>query len=82
MLLFDMVVTRSCISEMYYHTIGHTNMKHLIKVTGKSASETNLQSVELLTCPLTLVQRSYTFNCIVCKHLQWPLILNTDYLKK
>ena len=80
--LIDTAVTRSCISEMFYHTLCLKNMKHLFNVTLKSASGNNVQLLGTVTCPFTLGKESYTFDFIMFKHLQRPLILGVNFLKK
>ena len=55
------------------------NLNHLFNVIIRSASENNLQPLELAMCSFTLGQNHIHF--IVCKHLQRSLILGIDFIK-
>ena len=73
--LIDTGANRNCIREAYYHTIIIPDLKHLLNMTNTSDSVNNLQPLKLLILSFTLGQRPFTFDFIVCKHLQRPLFL-------
>ena len=78
--LIDTGATRSCISEAYFKTLPHQNLKGLHKVAVRSASGSSLAPVGFMTCNITLGNKTFQHDFIVCKHLMRPLILGREFL--
>ena len=74
----DTGATKSCISESYFKTLPKQNLKELKRVMVRSASGSNLAPIGFATCKLTLGNKTFENNLIVCKHLMRPLILGRD----
>ena len=80
--LIDTGATRSCISEACFKTLLQQNLKGLHKVAVRSASGSSLAPVGFMTCDITLGNKTFQHNFVVCKHLMRPLILRRAFLYK
>ena len=78
--LIDAGATRSCISEAYFKTLPQQNLKGLHKVAVRSASGSSLAPVGFMTCDITLGNKTFQHDFVVCKHLMRPLILGREFL--
>ena len=78
--LIDTGATRSCISETYFKTLPQQNLKGLHKVAVRSASGSSLAPVGFMTCDITLGNKTFKLDFVVCKHLMRPLILGREFL--
>ena len=76
--LIDTGATKSCISESYFKTLPNQNLKELQRVMVRSASGSNLAPIGFAKCKLTLGNKTFENDLIVCKHLMRPLILGRD----
>ena len=80
--LIDTGATRSCISEAYFKTLPQQNLKGLHRVAVRSASGSSLAPVGFITCNITLGNKTFQHDFVVCKHLMRPLILGREFLFK
>ena len=80
--LIDTGATRSCISEAYFKTLPQQNLKGLHKVAVRSASGSSLAPVGFMICDITLGNKTFRHDFVVCKHLMRPLILGREFLYK
>ena len=55
-------------------------MKGLQRVAVRSASGSSLAPVGFITCNITLGNRTFQHDFVVCKHLMQPLILGREFL--
>ena len=78
--LIDTGATQSCISEAYFKTLPQQNLKGLCRVAVKSASGSSLVPVGFITCNITLGNKTFQHDFVVCKHLMRPLILGREFL--
>ena len=78
--LIDTGATRSCISEAYFKTLPQQNLKGLHRVAVRSASGSSSAPVGFMTCNITLGNKTFQHDFIVCKHLMRPLILGREFL--
>ena len=78
--LIDTGATKSCISESYFKTLPKQNLKELQRVMVRSASGSNLAPIGFTTCKVTLGNKTFENDLIVCKHLMRPLILGRDFV--
>ena len=78
--LIDTGATRSCISEAYFKTLPQQNLKGLHRVAVRSASGSSLAPVGFMTCNITLGNKTFQHDFVVCKHLMRPLILGREFL--
>ena len=77
--LIDTGATRSCISEAYFKTLPQQNLKGLHRVAVRSASGSSLAPVGFITCNITLGNKTFQHNFVVCKQLMRPLILGREF---
>ena len=77
--LIDTGATKSCVSESYFKTLSKQNLKELQRVMVRS-SGSNLAPISFATCKLTLGNKTFENDLIVCKHLMRPLILGRDFV--
>ena len=80
--LIDTGTTQSCISEAYFKTLPQQNLKGLHRVAARSASGSSLAPIGFITCNITLGNKTFQHNFVVCKHLMRPLILGREFLFK
>ena len=80
--LIDTGATRSCISETYFKTLPQQSLKGLHKVAVRSASGSSLAPVGFITSNITLGNKTFQHDFVVCKHLMRPLILGREFLFK
>ena len=78
--LIDTGATRSCISEAYFKMLPQQNLKGLQRVAVRSASGSSLAPVGFVTYNITLGNKSFQHDFVVCKHLVRPLILGREFL--
>ena len=78
--LIDTGATQSCISEAYFKTLPQQNLKGLHRVAVRSASGSSLAPVGFITCNITLGNKTFQHDFVVCKHLMRPLILGREFL--
>ena len=78
--LIDTGATQSCISEAYFRTLPQQNLKGLHRVAVRSASGSSLTLVDFMTCNITLGNKTFRHDFVVCKHLMGPLILGRKFL--
>ena len=78
----DTGATRSCISEAYFKTLPKQNLKGLHRVAVRSASGSSLAPVGFMTCNITLGNKTFQYDFVVCKHLMRPLILGREFHHK
>ena len=78
--LIDTGATRSCISGVYFKTLPQQNLKGLHRVAVRSASGSSLAPVGFMTCNITLGNKIFQHDFVVCKHLMRPLILEREFL--
>ena len=78
--LIDTGATQSCISEAYFITLPQQNLKGLQRVTVRSASGSSLTPMGFITCNITLGNKTFQHDFVVCKHLMRPLILGREFL--
>ena len=78
--LIDTGAARSCISEAYFKTLPQQNLKGLHRVAVRSASGSSLAPVGFMTCDITLGNKTFQHDFVVCKHLMRPLILGREFL--
>ena len=78
--LIDTGATGSCISEAYFKTLPQQNLKGLHTVAVRSASGSSLAPVGFMICDITLGNKTFKNDFVVCKHLMRPLILGREFL--
>ena len=76
----DTGATRSCISEAYFKMLPQQNLEGLHRVAVRSAPGSSLAPVGFMTCNITLGNKTFQHDFIVCKHLMRPLILGREFL--
>ena len=78
--LIDTGATRSCISEAYFKMLPQQNLKGLNRVAVRSTSGSSLAPVGIMTSDITLGNKTFQHDSVVCKHLMRPLILEREFL--
>ena len=76
--LIDTGASRSCISEAYFKTLPQQTLKGLHRVAVRSASGSSLAPLGFTTCNITLGNKTFHHDFVVCKHL----ILGREFLFK
>ena len=67
-------------SEAYFKTLPQQNLKGLQRVAVRSASGSSLAPVGFITCNITLGNKTFQHDFVVCKYLMRPLILGREFL--
>ena len=80
--LIDTGASRSCISEAYFKTLPQQTLKGLHRVAVRSASGSSLALLGFMTSNITLENKTFQHDFVVCKHLMRPLILGREFLFK
>ena len=80
--LIDTGASRSCISEAYFKTLPEQTLKGLHRVAARSMSGTSLAPLGFMTSNITLGNKTFQHDFVVCKHLMRPLILGREFLFK
>ena len=80
--MIDTGASRSCISEAYFKTLPQQTLKGLHRVAVQSASGSSLAPLGFMTCNITLGNKAFQHDFVVCKHLMRPLILGREFLFK
>ena len=80
--LIDTGASRSCISEAYFKTLPHQTLKGLHRVAVQTASGSSLGPLGFITSYITLGNKTFQHDFIVCKYLMRPLILGREFLFK
>ena len=80
--LIDTGASRSCISEAYFKTLPQQTLKGLHRVAVQSASSSSLAPLGFMTSNITLRNKTFQHDFVVCKHLMRPLILGREFLFK
>ena len=80
--LIDTGASRSCISEAYFKTLPQQTLKGLHTVAVQSASGSSLAPLGFITSNITLGNKTFQHDFVVCKHLMRPLILGREFLFK
>ena len=80
--LIDTGASRSCISEAYFKTLPQQTLKGLHRVAVRSASGSSLSPLGFITSNITLGNKTFQHDFVVCKHLMRPLILGREFLFK
>ena len=80
--LINIGASRSCISEAYFKTLPQQTLKELHRVAVRSASGSSLVPLGFMTCNITLGNKAFQHDFVVCKHLMRPLILGREFLFK
>ena len=80
--LIDMGTSRSCISEAYFKTLLQQTLKGLHRVAVRSVSGSSLAPLAFITSNITLGNKTFQHDFVVCKHLMRPLILGREFLFK
>ena len=80
--LIDTGASRSCISEAYFKTLPQQTLKGLHRVAVRSASGSSLAPLGFMTSNITLGNKTFQHDFVVCKHLMRPLILGREFLFK
>ena len=80
--LIDTGASRSCISEAYFKTLPQQTLKGLHRVAVRSASGSSLAPLGFMTSNITLGNKIFQHDFVVCKHLMRPLILGREFLFK
>ena len=80
--LIDTGASRSCISEAYFKTLPQQTLKRLHRVAVRSASGSSLAPLGFMTSYITLRNKTFQHDFVVCKHLMRPLILGREFLFK
>ena len=76
--LIDTGASRSCISEAYFKTLPQQTLKGLHRVAVQSASGSSLAPLGFITSNITLGNKTFQHDFVVCKHLMRPLILGRE----
>ena len=80
--LIDTGASRSCISEAYFKTLPQQTLKGLHRVAVQSASGSSLAPLGFMTSNITLGNKIFQHDFVICKHLIRPLILRREFLFK
>ena len=80
--LIDTGASRYCISEAYFKTLPQQTLKGLHRVAVQSASGSSLAPLGFMTSNITLGNKTFQHDFVVCKHLMRPLILGREFLFK
>ena len=80
--LIDTGASRPCISEAYFKTLPQQTLKGLHRVAVRSASGSSLVPLGFMTSNITLGNKTFQHDFVVCKHLMRPLILGREFLFK
>ena len=80
--MIDTGASRSCISEAYFKTIPQQTLKGLHRVAVRSASGSSLAPLGFMTSNITLGNKTFQHDFVVCKHLMRPLVLGREFLFK
>ena len=80
--LIDTGASRSCISEAYFKTPPQQTLEGLHRVAVRSASGSSLAPLGFMTSNITLGNKTFQHDFVVCKHLMRPLILGREFLFK
>ena len=80
--LIDTDASRSCINEAYFKTLPQQTLKGLHRVAVRSASGSSLACLGFMTSNITLGNKTFQHDFVVCKHLMRPLILGREFLFK
>ena len=80
--LIDTGASKSCISEAYFKTLPQQTLKGLHRVVVQSASGNSLAPLGFMTSNITLGNKTFQHDFVVCKHLMRPLILGREFLFK
>ena len=80
--LIDTGAARSCISEAYFKTLPQQTLKRLHRVAVRSVSGSSLAPLGFITSNITLGNKIFQHDFVVCKHLMRPLILGREFLFK
>ena len=80
--MIDTGASRSCISEAYFKTLPQQILKGLHRVAVRSASGSSLAPLGFTTSNITLGNKTFQHDFVVCKHLMRPLILGREFLFK
>ena len=80
--MIDTGASRSCISEAYFKTLSQQTLKGLHRVAVRSASGSSLAPLGFMTSNITLGNKTFQHDFVVCKHLMRPLILGSEFLFK
>ena len=80
--LIDTGASRSCISEAYFKTLPQQTLKGLHRLAIRSASGSSLAPLGFMTSNITLGNKTFQHDFVVCKHLMRPLILGREFLFK
>ena len=75
--LIDTGASRSCISEAYFKTLPQQTLKGLHRVA-VPASGSSLAPLGFITSNITLGNKTFQHDFVVCKHLMRPLILGRE----
>ena len=78
--LLDTGATQSYINEAYFKTLPQQNLKGLHRVAVRSASGSSLAPMGFITCNITLGNKTFQHDFVVCKHLMRPLVLGREFL--
>ena len=78
--LIDTGATRCCMSEKYYKRLQLAKIHLLQNVNVRSATGSNLASVEFVNYTFELGETKFSSDFIECKNLTRPLILGRDFL--
>ena len=78
--LIDTGASRSCISEAYFKPLPQQTLKGLHGVAVRSASGSSLSPLGFMTSNITLGNKTFQHDFVVCKHLMRPLILGREFL--
>ena len=80
--LTDTGASRSCISEAYFKTLPQQTLKGLHRVAVRSRPGSSLAPLGFITSNITLGNKTFQHDFVVCKHLMRPLILGREFLFK
>ena len=80
--LIDTGASRSCISEAYFKTLPQQTLKGLHRVAVRFGSGSSLAPLGFMTSNITLGNKTFQHDFVVCKHLMRPLILGREFLFK
>ena len=80
--LIDTGASRSCISEAYFKALPQQTLKGLHRVAVQSVSGSSLAPLGFITSNITLGNKTFQHDFVVCKHIMRPLILGREFLFK
>ena len=80
--LIDTSASRSCISEAYFKALPQQTLKGLHRVAVQSVSGSSLAPLGFITSNITLGNKTFQHDFVVCKHIMRPLILGREFLFK